>query len=349
MTSTMKAVYFLGPGRLELREVPIPEPAVGEVVVKVKAAPTCGTDLKGYRRGHKLFKAPMPFGHEWAGVIHSVGAGITRWKEGDPVTGANSAPCNGCYYCRRGRQQLCEHLDSRFNFGTYAEYLRVPAHIVAQNMHPVPPHLPFEEAAIIEPLACAVLGAMYADVRLGDTVAIIGSGAQGLMQMQIVKSLGAARVIMLGRQQGRLERAKSLGADHTISTLDTDGVKAVKALTNGRGADVVIEAAGSAETWQMAVQMARPGANVVLFSGLPSGAQVTFDATQLHYSEMNIRGVFHHTPRTVEIALQLLSSGQVKGSTLIDGKIPLAEVEEGLLRMYRSEVIKLAVMPEMSA
>lgn len=348
MTATMQGVFFLGPGQLELREVPIPTPGPGEVIVKVKAAPTCGTDLKGYRRGHKLFKPPMPFGHEWAGVVHSVGAGVARWKDGDAVVGANSAPCNSCFYCRRGRPQLCENLESRFNFGTYAEYLRVPAHIVAQNMHPVPAHLPFAEAAIIEPLACAVLGSLYADIHLGDTVAIIGSGAQGLMQMQIVKSLGAAQVIMLGRQPGRLERAKALGAEHTISTLEVDGVMAVKELTGGRGADVVIESAGSAETWQMAVNMARPGATVVEFSGLPGGTQVSFDATHLHYDELTIKGVFHHTPRTVEMALQLLVSGQVKGSALIDGQIPLSQVEDGLMRMHRSEVVKLAVVPELA-
>lgn len=347
MTTTMRAIYYLGPGQLELREVPIPQPNAGELIVKVKAATTCGTDLKTYRRGHKLFKPPIPFGHEWAGIVYSVGEGVSKFKEGDAVVGVNSAPCNSCFYCRRGRPQLCENLESRFLYGTYADYVRIPAHIVAQNTHPLPSKLPFEEAAILEPLACAVLGATYADVHLGDTVAIIGAGAQGLMQMQIVKAMGASRVIMLGRQASRLERAKSLGASDTISTLEDDGVQAVKSLTNGRGADVVIEAAGSAETWVMAVNMARPGATVVQFSGLAGGTQVTFDAQHLHYGEITMKGVFHHTPRTVEMALQLLASGQVKGSALVDGTIPLSQVEEGLLRMQRSEVVKLAVVPEL--
>lgn len=341
----MQGVFFLGPGQLALREVPIPQPAAGEVVVKVGAATTCGTDLKAYKRGHKLFKPPMPFGHEWAGTVVAVGEGVTRFREGERVTAANSAPCGACYYCRRGKPQLCLELEARFNWGTYAEYLRVPAHIVNINMHKIPDGLSFAEAAFIEPLACAVLCSAYAEIGLGDTVAIIGSGAQGLMQVQLAKARGAARVIVVGRGRGRLEVARQLGADETLSTLDGDAVAAVKALTDGRGADVVIEAAGSAETWQMAAQMARPAATVVLFSGLPGGTQVSFDATHLHYDEIALKGVFHHTPRTVEQALQLLGSGQVNVKPLISGTISLSEVEEGLNRMARSEVIKLAVQP----
>lgn len=348
MSGTMRGVFFLEPGKMELREVPIPEPQEGEVIVKVKAATTCGTDLKAFRRGHKLFKPPMPFGHEWAGVISAVGKGVKGWQENDAVTGANSAPCNTCYYCRRGRPQLCIDLENRFNWGTYADYVRIPAHIVAQNMYHLPSHLPFEEAAIIEPLACAVLGSIYADVRLGDTVAIVGSGAQGIMQTQIVKAMGASRVIVVGRSHHRLQKSKDAGADDLISTLDGDAVAQVKALTDGRGADVVIESAGSAETWQLAVNMARPGSTVVLFSGLPGGTQVSFDAQHVHYDELTIKGIFHHTPRTVEQALNMLIAGQVKGSALIDGQIPLSQVENGLMRMYNAEVVKLAVVPELA-
>ncbi len=345
MPESMAGVFFLAPGQLELREVPIPEPGPGEVIVKVEAALTCGTDLKAFKRGHRLFHPPMPFGHEFAGYISAIGESVKLWKPGDPVVAANSAPCNHCFYCRRGRQELCVELDHRFNFGAYAEYIRVPPHIVAQNMHSVPSHLPFREAALTEPLACAVLAVENAAIQLGDTVAIIGAGAQGLMQLQLAKAKGAASVLVIGRGKGRLEQAKRLGAAETFSTLDGDAVAWVKALTEGRGADVVIEAAGSAETWQMAVAMARPGATVVEFSGLPGGTQVTFDATQLHYSEITIKGVFHHTPRTVEQALHMLCSGLVKGSPLIDGEISLNQVEDGLERMARSEVIKLAVLP----
>jgi L-iditol 2-dehydrogenase len=343
MSGTMSGVFFLGAGQLELREVAIPQAAEGEVIIKVEAATTCGTDLKAYKRGHKLFKPPMPFGHEWAGFVYQ--SRHPSWQEGDRVTGANSAPCNQCFYCRNGRQQLCTELESRFNWGTYAQYLRVPAHIVGQNMHKIPDSLPFAEAAFIEPLACAVLCTTHANIQLGNTVAILGVGAQGLMQIQLAKALGAANVIAIGRAAGRVERAKALGATHTMSSLDGDPIASVKALTNGRGADVCIEAAGSAETWQTAVSMTRPGGTAMLFSGLPGGTQVSFDATHLHYNEITMKGIFHHTPRAVEQAVQMLASGAVNVKPMIDGEIGLGEVEEGLNRMARSEAIKLAVRP----
>ena len=345
MNSAMKSLFFLGPNQLELRDVPIPDPGAGEVIVKVAAALTCGTDLKGYLRGHRLFVPPMPFGHEFAGVISAVGAGVAGWRAGDPVTAANSAPCNACFYCRRGRQQLCEQLDSRFNWGAFAEYIRVPAHIVAQNMHRVPATLPFAHAALIEPLACALHGVRDADIQLGDTVAIIGAGAQGLMQVQLARASGAARVIVVGRAHGRLERARRLGAHVTISTLDTDPIVRVRELTGGRGADVTIESAGSAATWQLAHALTRPGGTALMFSGLPGGTTVPFDATRLHYGEVTIKGCFHHTPRLVEQALDLLATGVIDGGALIDGQIGLAQVEDGLQRMARSEAIKLAVIP----
>jgi L-iditol 2-dehydrogenase len=341
----MKSLFFLGPGQLELREAPIPDPGPGEVVVKVAAALTCGTDLKGYLRGHRLFVPPMPFGHEFAGQISAVGAGVAGWRAGDAVTAANSAPCNSCFYCRRGRQQLCEDLDNRFNWGAFAEYIRVPSHIVAQNMHRVPAELPLAQAALIEPLACALHGVRDADIQLGDTVAIIGAGAQGLMQVQLTRASGAARVIVIGRSHGRLERAQQLGAHVSISTLDDDPIARVRELTGGRGADVTLESAGSATTWQLAQALTRPGGTALMFSGLPGGSEVPFDATRLHYGEITIKGCFHHTPRLVEQALDLLASGVVDGGALIDGQIGLAQVEDGLHRMARSEAIKLAVIP----
>ena len=212
-------------------------------------------------------------------------------------------------------------------------------------MHRVPAHISFAEAALTEPLACSILGVANAHIQLGDTVAIIGAGFQGLMQAQLALAAGAAQVIVVGRSHGRLAQAKQLGVHVTFSTLDGDAVQRVKDLTEGRGAEVVIESAGSAETWRMATRMGRPGATIVLFSGLPGGTHVDFDATRLHYDELTIKGVFHHTPRTIELALQMLASGFVNGKMVIEGQIPLAEVEEGLHRMDRSEVIKLAVLP----
>ena len=344
----MRGVFFLGPRQLELREVPVPVPGAGEVVVKIAAATTCGTDLKAYKRGHRLMPPPMPFGHEWAGIIASIGKDVGRWKEGDRVTGANSAPCNGCFYCRRGQPQLCERLDDRFNWGSYADYFRIPAPIVAQNMHAVPTHLAFEHAAMVEPLACAVHCGVRSGIQLGDTVVIIGPGAQGLMHIQIAKAMGAARVIVIGRSQARLAVAHLLGADDVFSSNDGDAVAFVHERTAGRGADVTIEAAGSPDTWRAAFEMTRPGGTAMMFGGLPGGTQVGFDATRLHYSEVTPRATFHHTPRTVEMAMAMLTSGQIDAAKLVEGQVSLEQTEGALQRMDRSEVIKLAVVPDVA-
>jgi L-iditol 2-dehydrogenase len=166
--------------------------------------------------------------------------------------------------------------------------------------------------------------------------------------VQLARGRGAARAIAIGRAHGRLHRARQLGAHVTISTLDTDAVARVRGLTGGRGADVTIESAGSAATWQLALALTRPGGTAVMFSGLPGGTEVAFDATRLHYGEITVKGCFHHTPRLVEQALELLASGVVDGGALIDGQIPLAQVEDGLQRMARSEVVKLAIIPSLS-
>jgi L-iditol 2-dehydrogenase len=286
----------------------------------------------------------MVFGHEFAGVISACGAGVRQWHEGDVVTAANSAPCNACFYCRRGQHQLCEDLEQRFNWGAFAEFIRVPAHIVAQNMHAVPAGVNPQHAGIIEPLACAIHGVQIGDVQLGDTVAIIGAGAQSLMQIAIAQAYGAARVLVIGRSAGRLERAAKLGAE-TFSIHSGDPVAYVREHTQGRGADVVIESAGAAETWQQALLMTRPGGSAVLFSGLPGGTHVAFDATRLHYSQIAVKGIFHHTPRFVELALHMLAAGQINSADLIDGEIALQDVEAGLQRMDRGEAVKLAVIP----
>ncbi|MEO1665594.1 MAG: zinc-binding dehydrogenase [Chloroflexota bacterium] len=348
MANTMQGVVFLGPQQLELRELDIPTPGPNEMVVKVERATTCGTDLKGYVRGHRLFREGMIFGHEFAGYVHAVGSNITKWKAGDAVVAANSAPCNVCFFCRRGRPQLCVEIEQRMNFGAYAEYILLPEHIALQNVHRVPPGLEWEYASFTEPLACSVLGINQVGIELGDTVAIIGAGAQALMQLQLAKASGAGKVILIGRSHGRLDAARELGADVVFSSLDHDPIEHVKELTEGYGADVVIESAGNPKTWEQALLMARKGGKVLQYSGLPGGTQVPFDATHLHYGEVTMMGSFHHTPRTIEQAVNLIGTGQVNVRPMLQGTIGLSDVEDGLLRMKRSEVIKLAVDPLMN-
>lgn len=340
----MKAVMYLGPGELRYQEVETPLPGPGEVLIRNRAALTCGTDVKTFRRGHHLMKPPMLFGHEFSGQVAQLGKGVTAFTEGMRVVAANSAPCNCCFYCQRGKHNLCESI--LFNWGAFAEYVRVPARIVETNLYEIPSDLSYDEAALLEPLACVVLGNEAAGISPGDTVVIAGGGGPiGLMHLQLARHNGARHAVVTDLRDSRLRLAEQLGATHAINPARDDPIRFVRELTNGRGADVVIETAGVPEVWQMSVQLARKGGTVVMFGGCPGGSQVAIDTDRVHYGELTIKGVFHHTPRTVARALQLLSNRVVEAGPLVSGRVPLQDTQAALEKMMSGEAIKMAIIP----
>jgi L-iditol 2-dehydrogenase len=342
----MKAVLFYAPGDIRFEEIPRPKAGPGEVVLQVKAALTCGTDLKTYRRGHPVMiqKAPTVFGHEFAGVIAELGPGVEGFSVGQRVVAANSAPCGHCFYCRQGRLSLCEHLE--FLNGAYAEFVAVPARIVEQNLLPIPDGVTFRQAALTEPLACTVHGIERSRIKLGDTVCVIGQGPIGLMLTRLAKLKGA-RVVAVDLSPFRLEKARQLGADEVVdASAALDPVEAVRGLTaGGRGVDVAIEAVGLQETWEQAVAMARPGGLVNLFGGCKSGTHVKVDTRRIHYDELEILGVFHHTPRYVRAALSLIASGQVDADALITHEMALERLEEAFQLVASGDALKVAIVP----
>jgi len=345
----MKAVRFYAPQDIRLEEVETPKIGPDEILVKVEIALTCGTDVKMYRRGHPLVKPPLIFGHEFAGVIAEVGENVTRFKKGQKVVAANSAPCNACYFCKIGKPNLCEHLlETLIGFsvsGAYAEYVRVPALIVKQNTYELPDNISFEEAALLEPLACVVNGHREADIKIGDTVVVIGAGPIGLMHVQLAKISGAKNVICTDLKEERLKIAAEVGADTLINASKEDQLERIKELTNGLGADVVIEAVGLPQTWELAVDMTRKAGRTILFGGCPSGTKITLDTRRIHYEDLTIKGIFHHTPLSVKRAYDLITSGLFNGRPLITDKMPLSEVEQALQMMIEGKCIKIALQP----
>lgn len=343
----MQAAVFHAPGDVRIEDIPVPIPGPGEVLVRIARALTCGTDLKTWRRGHPTImqKVPTPFGHEFAGTIEEVGPGVDpRWRPGMRVVAANSAPCNRCPYCRMGRQSLCENLE--FLWGAYAEYIVVPTRIVEQNLYEIPAGMSDEAACLVEPLACAVHGVAETPIAVGDTVAVNGAGPIGLFFVKLA-ALRGATVICCDLGETRLAVARRLGATHTVNVSETpDQVAAVLALTpSGRGVDAGIEAVGLPEVWEKTVEMVRPGGVVNLFGGAKGGSTFSVSTTRLHYGELTIKGVFHHTPRYVQTALELLASGVVPADEFISGSVALADVVEALERMGRQEGVKYAVVP----
>ncbi|MBI3332903.1 MAG: alcohol dehydrogenase catalytic domain-containing protein [Candidatus Omnitrophica bacterium] len=343
----MRAAVLYGKEDVRLEEVPLPAAGAGEVLVKIQAALTCGTDLKVFRAGShaRMIRPPALFGHEFAGVIEAVGPGVSGWHPGMRVVAANSAPCGDCFYCRKEQPNLCQ--DLLFVNGAYAEYLRLPARVVQKNLLEIPADLPFQAAAFTEPLACVLRGIQAARPGPGETAVILGSGPVGLMFAQLAAKAGA-RVILLGKGPRRLRIAGSCGADTVLNLADLkDPVSAAREATpEGRGADLVIEAVGRPAAWGQALEIVRPGGRVLLFGGCPAGTQVPLDAGRVHYDELTLLSVFHHTPAAIRQSLRLIAGGEIRTEPLITGQAPLKELPSILRQMLADQdSIKTAITP----
>jgi len=346
VNSHMMAAVLYGKEHLLVEPVAVPEIHNGDILVRVKVALTCGTDVKVFRRGYhaRMIVPPAVFGHELAGDVVAVGEGVTKFSRGQRVVAANSAPCEECFFCLRGLQNLCQ--DLLFNNGAYAEYIRIPARIVERNTYPIPPQVTYHDAALVEPLACVIRGLEETNPRPGDTVAIVGLGPIGLMFVKLAKLYGA-RVIAVGRRRTQIERAAALGADELVAT-EEDGnpERRVRELTRGLGVDIAIEAVGKPETWQWAVNMLRRGGTVNFFGGCPNDSKVNLDTALLHYSEITCKASFHHTPAYVRKALQLIGAGHVTADFFVNREEPLRNLLEVMRHlMSHNGHLKTAIIP----
>jgi L-iditol 2-dehydrogenase len=342
----MKAALFYGPRDVRLEYVEVPRAGPGEVVVNVKVALTCGTDLKTFQRGHPVLlkRFPSPFGHELAGVISQVGEGVEGFRPGMRVVAANSAPCHQCFYCHVGESNLCENLD--LLNGAYAEQISIPPPIVRQNLLVIPDDLALKEAAFCEPLACVLHGLESVHIRPGDHVAILGAGSIGLLLVQVCRQAGA-HVILVSRNLHKLALAKRLGADALIDLATvSSGERVIRSLTtHGQGVEVAIEAVGRPELWELAVRLIRKGGHAVLFGGCEPGTSIGLETKALHYGERQLIGVFHHTPKSIRQALALIASRRLQLDPLITEELPLSHLGMAFRSMEVHGALKIAVYP----
>ena len=350
--------FLMGPERLELREVPVPEPGDGELLLRIGAATTCGTDLKAFQRGGhpRMLKAPTPFGHEMAGTITAVGPaigpGTARWKTGDRVVVANSAPCGVCEWCSRGRENLCS--DLQYLNGAFSEYLLVPRRFAAVSTYKLPAKLPFEVGALAEPLACVLHGLEISGIERASEIVIYGGGPIGLLFVDVLANSpadfpasGEHHIVLADPNPWRLEVGRTLGAQATVQ-VGRDGGEAVRLCRRSRsgdGFDVAIEATGSPAAWQDALSSVRPGGLVQLFGGCPPGTNVPLDTHRLHYSEITVKSAYHHRPATFQRALALLAGGKLHPRALLSAERPLGELEAALRSMRRREALKVVIRP----
>ena len=341
----MRAQVFHGPGDLRYEDVPWPTPDPGEIVVKIDAALTCGTDVKVRRRGHPVMipHVPTVFGHEFAGTVSAVGRGVTSVREGDRVVAANSAPCGECPLCLAGRPNLCE--DLLFVNGAYGEAIALPPRLVKRNVVALPAGVVAARAAFAEPLACALLGIERARLEPGQTVVVFGHGPLGCL-LAMVAAAHKARVIIVGKQGWRLARVRTLGiGDCLDATSSADVVADIVAATGGHGAHVAVDATGRPEVWEQAVTATGRGGTVVFFGGCAPGTTVRLDTRRVHYEELTLLGAFHHTPDLIRRAIDLLDSEALNPDGLLTHRMGLADVPRALDLMSRGEALKVLIEP----
>ena len=343
----MKAIMFYAPKDIRFEEVNVKEPGEGEVLVKVEAALTCGTDVKTFRRGHPVLikNTPSGFGHEFSGTIAKLGENVEGFAVGDRVVAANSAPCGECFFCKKGEENLCENLE--LLNGAYAQYILIPKNIVQKNLIKIPNDLPFKLAAFAEPLSNVVHGISRTPINKGDTVGVIGIGPIGLMFCALAKLKGA-KVIAMGRNPLKLKLAKEFAhADEVIDLKKYDDpTEVILSMTDeNRGLDVAIECVGLPEIWESMFKIVRRGGCVHLFGGCASGTSVNIDTKRLHYDEVNIISVFHHTPKYFREALNLITTRKVEVEKLITRVLPLKYTKRALEMQQNGEAIKVLIEP----
>jgi L-iditol 2-dehydrogenase len=341
----MRAAVLHGKEDVRIEQVPVPDLQPGDILLRVEAALTCGTDVKVFRRGYhaRMITPPALFGHEVAGTVAEPGtSGLPR---GARVVAANSAPCGECEYCRRGAPNLCD--DLLFWNGAYAELARIPARIVGKNLLPVPDGVTFREAALTEPLACVLRGVEASGIAAGRSVAVIGTGPIGLMFVSVARLRGA-RVVAAGRRPEGVQKAMTIGAEAGVVVGEGEDLaeQLRQRSPGGLGPEIIIEAVGHPETSEAAVRAVRKGGLVNLFAGCPAGARIAVDAQRLHYQELTITSTFHHTPQGVREALRLIAERRIDAAALVTAEAPLEDLPEVLRAMARGGPgLKTAILP----
>ncbi len=345
----MKAAVLEALDRLVLREVPQPEIDDDSALMKVAATSICGSDVRILHHGNPRVKYPTIIGHETAGTIVKVGKNVRRVKEGDRVALGADVPCGQCRWCRNGLGNNCS-INYAIGYqipGAFAEYIKLPRLVLEEGpVTPFDSRLDFEEAALAEPLACAINGLELVRLSLGQTVVIIGMGPIGCMMIDLARRMGATRVIAVQRSLKRMEIARAYEADAYIASDDEDVVARCRELTGGEGPEVVITTCGSVEAHEQAVEMVAHRGFVNLFGGLPKNARpMNLLSNTVHYKECFVTGSHGCVPRHHEMAVRLLEDGLVRVKPLITHHFPLDEIGPAFHAMESRQGMKVVIHP----
>jgi len=347
MSVMMKAAVIEKPGVLTIKNIQVPEISDDEVLIKVKVTGICGTDWSIFTGKYSADKLPMVAGHEFSGVIVKTGKNAQNLQADDRVTADINMSCGICFYCRRGSKLMCKdftQLGIHTN-GSYAEYVKVPW----EQVHKLPENLSFEEGAFVEPVSCVVHSAKAMQADLGSSVAVIGCGL-GILHGALAKLRGAAPVIVIGDNEMRLNVAKEMGADYIINTNEVkDIVSEVRKLTEGRGADYVVEAVGSVATYEKAFEMVRPGGTVAAFGITGGDETIKIRPFDLVLGEKKVVSSCAGVGNDWNESIKLLEYGRIKPKKMFSMEVPLEELQAALEQLRTdSKLIKVFVSPEIS-
>ena len=345
----MNAVVYYGKGDVRYERTQLPACSAGELRVKVDACAICGSDFKTYHNGNPRMKPPIVMGHEFTGLIETIGDGVKGFALGERIVMATSISCGECVYCRRGWSNLCVKLDPMgFSYpGGMAEYVIVPA-VAVRNGHviKVPAGIAAEHAALAEPVSCAVNSVENCRISGGETVVIVGAGPLGILNMHVARKRGAAKLILAQRAGKRFIQAGSFPCDRLVNTTTEDLAAVVRSETGGVGADVVIVAAPDAAAQEQSLDLVRKRGVVCLFASLPAGASMlSLDSRKIHYNELSVCGASDSTPAQVRKAVALLAEPDFPGCKLADPLMKLADMQKALAVMAARDGMRVVLRP----
>jgi L-iditol 2-dehydrogenase len=345
----MKAIRYYAAGDIRIEDVPVPDCSDQEIRVKVDACAVCGTDLKAWRSGNPRIKAPQVMGHEFTGLIESVGKEVTGFACAERIVMATSVSCGQCAYCGKGWPNLCLNVTPMgFGYaGGMAEYVTIPAQALAQgHVVKVPSSVRPEHAALAEPISCAVNAVQNCDINPGDVVVVVGAGPMGILNACIAQQAGAGKIVLAEINPDRLAQAEAFGFDRLVNPTHDDLESTVKDLTNGIGADVVIVAAPAAAPQEQALSLVRKRGTVCLFASLPVGAcTLAMDSRLIHYGEIRVVGASDSTPAHVARSVDIIAQHQIPVDHLASHVLGLDDVFEAFELMQSGSALRVVLKP----
>jgi len=322
----MKAAQYYHNHDVRLQEVPVPDVGPADLLVEMKACGLCSSDtLEWYRRP----RAPMFLGHEATGVVVQAGPDVTTAREGDRVYVHHHVPCYNCHYCDRGHPTMCDtYHRTRLEPGGFAEYYRTGARNTAQGTIHLSASMDFVTGTLIEPVSCCIRGLRTAGVQPGDTVAIVGSGFNGLIHLELAQRWGARRTIVLDLLDWKLERARQLGADYTVNPSRDSAVEAVRDATDGRGVDTVVAAAGNVKATELGLSLLARGGTLYIYGPASPDTPLSLDISRVFFSEIRLIPSYSSLEADTHLACQMLEEGTLRAADLVTHTLPLERIQE---------------------